>query len=42
MIQRAHVGLLHVPVKIETSKQLVRSPNLTAKTLVEETTLLIH
>jgi hypothetical protein len=42
MIQKAHVGFLHVPIKIEHQKQLVRSPNRTAKTLVEETTLLIH
>jgi hypothetical protein len=28
--------------KLEHQQKLVRSPNLTAKTLVEETTLLIH
>jgi pyrrolidone-carboxylate peptidase len=42
MIQPAHVGFLHVPIKIGTSIKLVRNPNLTAKTLVEETTLLIN
>jgi hypothetical protein len=42
MIQIAHVGFLHHPTKFGKSTKFSPKSNLTFKTLLEETTLLIR